>query len=141
MHIDAQPEEITGTQDDPNERDDPILNEHFIRRRAAEERLLYQPAVIDRFQRQEVAPGHADNNSAANNGAEFRSSSHNVGDLSENAGVYAPFASRIDWEVAKWAKTRGPGSNALDELLAIDGVRLISSLYCRYSIYWFRSYR
>lgn len=32
---------------------------------------------------------------------------------------YAPFVSRIDWEVARWAKLRGPGSTALTELLQI----------------------
>lgn len=42
---------------------------------------------------------------------------------------YAPFASRLDWEVARWAKLRGPGSNALSELLGIDGVRY-PALYC-----------
>lgn len=40
-----------------------------------------------------------------------------------NANPYAPFASRIDWEVARWAKTRGPGSTAVSELLAIEEVR------------------
>ncbi|KAI0702091.1 hypothetical protein C8Q76DRAFT_802383 [Earliella scabrosa] len=40
---------------------------------------------------------------------------------------YAPFASRLDWEVAKWAKMRGPGSTALTELLNIqDLVSLLS---------------
>ncbi|EIW56974.1 uncharacterized protein TRAVEDRAFT_170977 [Trametes versicolor FP-101664 SS1] len=37
-----------------------------------------------------------------------------------NANPYAPFASRIDWEVARWAKMRGPGSTAVSELLAIE---------------------
>ncbi|TFK78674.1 hypothetical protein K466DRAFT_506925 [Polyporus arcularius HHB13444] len=32
---------------------------------------------------------------------------------------YAPFLSRLDWEVAKWAKMRGPGSTAVTELLQI----------------------
>ncbi|KXN84704.1 hypothetical protein AN958_12223 [Leucoagaricus sp. SymC.cos] len=35
---------------------------------------------------------------------------------------WAPFTSRIDWEVAKWAKLRGPGSTAVSELLSIDGL-------------------
>jgi hypothetical protein len=37
---------------------------------------------------------------------------------------YAPFSSKMDWEVAHWAKMRGPSSNALTELLRIEGVRL-----------------
>ncbi|KAI0683319.1 hypothetical protein BC835DRAFT_1536434 [Cytidiella melzeri] len=35
---------------------------------------------------------------------------------------YYPFGSRMDWEVARWAKVRGPGSTALTELLQIPGV-------------------
>ncbi|KAJ3711136.1 hypothetical protein DFJ43DRAFT_1154481 [Lentinula guzmanii] len=35
---------------------------------------------------------------------------------------WAPFESEIDWNIACWAKTRGPSSTALTELLAIDGV-------------------
>ena len=35
---------------------------------------------------------------------------------------YAPFASRLDWEVAEWAKLRGPSATALTELLKIEGV-------------------
>ena len=41
----------------------------------------------------------------------------------ENHNPYHPFASRIDWEVARWAKMRGPGSTAVTELLEIENVR------------------
>jgi len=46
---------------------------------------------------------------------------------------YAPFASKIDWEIAKWAKLRGPGSTAFTELMQIENVRLnaqLSSAHC-----------
>ena len=36
---------------------------------------------------------------------------------------YAPFTSRIDWQLARWAKLRGPGSTAFSDLLAIEEVR------------------
>ncbi|KAJ4483962.1 hypothetical protein J3R30DRAFT_3839006 [Lentinula aciculospora] len=39
-----------------------------------------------------------------------------------NVNPWAPFISETDWRVAHWAKTRGPSSTALSELLAIDGV-------------------
>ena len=39
--------------------------------------------------------------------------------------VYAPFTSRTDWEIARWAKIRGPSSSAVNELLQIDGVSLL----------------
>ena len=35
---------------------------------------------------------------------------------------FEPFSSKIDWKFAKWAKTRGPGSTAVSELLKIDRV-------------------
>jgi hypothetical protein len=35
---------------------------------------------------------------------------------------WAPFNSKKDWEIARWAKLRGAGSTAFSELLAIDGV-------------------
>ncbi|KAF8958080.1 hypothetical protein BDZ97DRAFT_1906593 [Flammula alnicola] len=38
-------------------------------------------------------------------------------------GDWAPFQSKMDWEVARWAKLRGQGSTAFTDLLAIDGVR------------------
>ena len=37
---------------------------------------------------------------------------------------YNPFTSKIDWEVAKWAKLQGPSSTSLAELLKIEGVIL-----------------
>ncbi|KAJ7926370.1 hypothetical protein B0H13DRAFT_2229408 [Mycena leptocephala] len=35
---------------------------------------------------------------------------------------YAPFKSKVDWEIAKWAKFRGAGSTAFTDLLNIGGV-------------------
>ncbi len=45
-----------------------------------------------------------------------------LADYDRNA--WAPFNSKLDWELARWAKMRGPGSTALSELLAIEGVRI-----------------
>ena len=42
---------------------------------------------------------------------------------------WAPFNSKKDWEIARWAKLRGAGSTAFLELLAINGVCLSSSFY------------
>ena len=36
--------------------------------------------------------------------------------------IWFPFQSKRDWEFAQWVKNRGPGSTAVTELLAIDGV-------------------
>ena len=40
------------------------------------------------------------------------------------ANIWAPFRSKMDWELARWAKLRGPGSTAVSELLGIDGVSM-----------------
>ena len=41
---------------------------------------------------------------------------------------FAPFNNQTDWELAKWAKLRGPGSTAFTELMGVTGVRLVSLL-------------
>ncbi|KAJ7468883.1 hypothetical protein B0H11DRAFT_2159425 [Mycena galericulata] len=43
--------------------------------------------------------------------------------LGKSRHIYAPFASKMDWEVARWAKLRGAGSTAFTDLLKIEGVR------------------
>lgn len=43
---------------------------------------------------------------------------------------YAPFADRMNWEIARWAKLRGPGSTAISELLSIDQVGIHLTLLC-----------
>ena len=42
--------------------------------------------------------------------------------LPDNTMTWAPFSSKLDWEIARWAKLRGPSSTAFSELLAIEGV-------------------
>ncbi|KAI0827979.1 hypothetical protein BC628DRAFT_1303926, partial [Trametes gibbosa] len=37
--------------------------------------------------------------------------------------LYAPFTSKMDWEVARWAKLRGAGSTSFNDLTKIEGVR------------------
>ncbi|KAG1732736.1 hypothetical protein EDB19DRAFT_1831224 [Suillus lakei] len=36
--------------------------------------------------------------------------------------VYAPFALKLDWEMAQWAKLRGPSLTAFSELISIEGL-------------------
>ena len=69
----------------------------------------------------------------ANEGASiYRSSLEAFG-----ASVWAPFHSQCDWEIAQWAKMRGPSSSAMEELLAIPEVRtrrsllIVSLTHCR----------
>jgi hypothetical protein len=39
-------------------------------------------------------------------------------------GIYAPFSSKMEWEIAKWAKERGPSSTAFSDLMSIEGVSI-----------------
>ncbi|KAI0311688.1 hypothetical protein OF83DRAFT_1177336 [Amylostereum chailletii] len=45
------------------------------------------------------------------------------GENEDGLPIWHPFASKMDWEVARWAKLRGPSSTALSELLSIEGLR------------------
>ncbi|KAH9167503.1 hypothetical protein EDB89DRAFT_1910010 [Lactarius sanguifluus] len=42
--------------------------------------------------------------------------------LGDQMNPYAPFKSRMDWEIALWAKMRGSSSSAFTDLMGIDGV-------------------
>jgi len=42
--------------------------------------------------------------------------------IGDGNNLYAPFTSKLEWEIAKWAKLRGPSSTAFTELMAIEGV-------------------
>ncbi|KAF9049009.1 hypothetical protein BJ165DRAFT_1402848 [Panaeolus papilionaceus] len=41
----------------------------------------------------------------------------------DKGNPWAPFNSKTDWDIACWAKKRGPGSTAFTELLGIDSVQ------------------
>ncbi|KZT20199.1 hypothetical protein NEOLEDRAFT_1151496 [Neolentinus lepideus HHB14362 ss-1] len=53
---------------------------------------------------------------------------------SGSADPWAPFVSKLDWDVAWWAKLHGPGSTALTELLQIEGI--ICMYYDMYTGKW-----
>lgn len=43
--------------------------------------------------------------------------------LTNKDNLFSPFSSKLEWEIARWAKLRGPSSTAFTELMGIDGVR------------------
>ena len=84
--------------------------------RQAVENNLRQRIVVDRFPLSSAgAPvaGNANPHSYNMYGAAIQDAESNP---------YAPFASRLDWQIALWVKKRGPGSTAASELLSIPGV-------------------
>ncbi|KJA19341.1 hypothetical protein HYPSUDRAFT_1096163 [Hypholoma sublateritium FD-334 SS-4] len=42
--------------------------------------------------------------------------------INDTGNSYSPFRSKIEWEIALWAKMRGPSSTAFTELINIEGV-------------------
>ncbi|KAG2145304.1 uncharacterized protein EDB93DRAFT_1241163 [Suillus bovinus] len=42
--------------------------------------------------------------------------------ISDTENPYSPFSSQMDWDIAQWAKLRGPSSTVFSDLLSIDGV-------------------
>ena len=59
-----------------------------------------------------------DQNTAATTG--YNQYKSHLADSQSN--VYAPFASKLEWDIARWSKLRGPGSTSCSELLGIEGV-------------------
>ena len=93
----------------PDQEDPPATHAPFRLRGGHEEGLKSDPFIV-KF------PGMA-GYSPTNN--------ENVDTYQDNAppgNPFAPFLSKLDWEVARWAKLRGPGSTAFSELMAIEGV-------------------
>lgn len=107
-------QDIDGGDDFENsDNSDALSQPHPAERQEAEAPLGHQP-IVEKFPRRHAgAPVHHSRTTAFE-------SYKNILQGAEN--VWAPFESRIDYEVAKWAKLRGSGSTAFSELLAIDGV-------------------
>ncbi|KAJ7707002.1 hypothetical protein B0H14DRAFT_3099614 [Mycena olivaceomarginata] len=85
-------------------------------RQAAEDAFHHTPIVVK-------YPGRAGEPISMSGGA--TSEQAYLGSLHDSvaSNPYAPFTSKMDWEIARWAKLRGSGSTAFNDLLAIEGVR------------------
>ena len=96
----------------------PLLTESDITTgRKKNEESLRQPVTVVKYPDQSAGspvnnPTHL-SNSMKDYGSNFAQSENNP---------YAPFANKRNWDIARWAKLRGPSSNALTELLGIEGV-------------------
>ncbi|THH21613.1 hypothetical protein EUX98_g8328 [Antrodiella citrinella] len=53
----------------------------------------------------------------------FRTYNRGLHDDGESDNIFTPFESERDFQIARWAKMRGPGSTVFDKLLKIPGVR------------------
>ena len=76
------------------------------------------PVYVKKFGGQAGQPIHTSDNGGYSNYVEQL-------ETGNQENIWAPFASRMEWEVAQWAKLRGPGSTSFSELLEIEGVSQI----------------
>ena len=81
-------------------------------------RLEAPPVYVKRFGGQAGKPIYANINGGYSNYAEQL-------ETGSQENIWAPFASKMEWEVAQWAKLRGPGSTSFSEFLEIEGVSQI----------------
>ena len=97
-----------------------ILPSQFTAGRENIENQLRKPVVVQHFR------DHFQNSKAGEptpSHAKSRSTAHRSGSPGSETNPYAPFTDRINWEIAKEAKLRGPSSTAFSELLSISGVQ------------------
>ena len=98
------------------EKDLPRSLSAFRLRGGHEEGLKSNPFVVK-------ISGLAGYSHMVNNNADLENVTAGTHQHSASAtNPYAPFLSKLDWEVARWAKLRGPGSTAVTELTGIEGV-------------------
>ncbi|KAJ7253652.1 hypothetical protein C8J57DRAFT_1076835 [Mycena rebaudengoi] len=110
--------------DSEDEDDDPQTRDAQA---AADARVTRLPRKIaeDRFHQEPIVDKYPGLGAGAPISAELAASAEKTYSdiLGESPNPYAPFTSKIDWEVARWAKLRGSGSTAFTDLLQIAGVR------------------
>jgi len=93
---------------------DPIYAGPALRLRGGAEEILQKRPFIVQFKE-----GHA--GAVYNQGAQ-NENGHYQEAIGDPENPYAPFRSELEWNIARWAKLRGPSSTAFTELISIDGV-------------------
>ncbi|KAJ7871067.1 hypothetical protein B0H13DRAFT_2555721 [Mycena leptocephala] len=118
-----EPPRPSGAADEDADMEDPAApgGEPELPPRAREQRMIaedcfHEKPVIEKF------PGGRAGQPMSNES--IASAEQQYSDkLGATGNIYAPFGSKMDWEVARWAKLRGSGSTAFTDLLKIEGVR------------------
>lgn len=114
--------DLTPPDEDAHHEDDaPSPDNSALQYRREAELVLERRPFITRY------PGHMAGavHSKANLGENQRYSL-SIGEESQE-NLYAPFVSKLEWGMARWAKIRGPSSTSFTELMAIEGVSRLSA--------------
>ncbi|KAF7372072.1 hypothetical protein MVEN_00065500 [Mycena venus] len=110
----AAPEDVSMAAPDPENANSAPTREI---RKAAEDRFHHKPIVVK-------YPGRLAGKPISTTRSQMSEKAYeSTLESSSTSNPYAPFTSKMDWEVAKWAKLRGAGSTAFSDLLNIEGVR------------------
>jgi hypothetical protein len=109
---DTTDEDITQADNDPTLRG---------MRGLAESQLEQQPFVVP-YPSQRVEDPAGARSRAQDCQSAHANVSYELEIAQDKTNPYSPFASELDWEIAKWAKLRGPGSTSFGELMSIPGV-------------------
>lgn len=90
-------------------------------RRAAEDTARHRKTFVVHFPSQAAGAPITNSPESISRMGTYENYQANISERSAD-NPYAPFASKMDWEIARWAKTRGSGSTAFTDLLAIEDV-------------------
>ena len=106
----------------------------FRLRGGYEQPLTNEPFVV-KF------PGRAGSHTVVNNADLDADTDQDHASVDGRDNIFAPFLSEREWEIARWAKLRGPGSTAFTELMSIGGVSHTlwieeQNIYSLYPFYW-----
>ncbi|KAH9013566.1 hypothetical protein EDB85DRAFT_1876911 [Lactarius pseudohatsudake] len=99
----------------PSEHERP-QDDNTLQRRGEVGPVLERRPMVTRYPGRNAGVTHSETNMTENQKYEAK-----IGDTSQS-NPYAPFASSLDWQIAKWSKLRGPSSTAFTEMMAIEGV-------------------
>lgn len=102
--------------------EDQLAVERCRKMRESVQRLCQKPAVVVRFGG-EAGKVISEPSTVSDQGDQYDNLTYqSVLGHDAQGNPWYPFNSKLDWEVAKWAKLRGPSDTAFSELLAIEGV-------------------
>lgn len=128
MEVEADDAELEGGMELDRSEPPELIVDHesddnppAVNRDQAERPLKNQPVIVP-FGGKAGLPMQNANHSAVTQESHNNQYSASLGDTNN---IYAPFSSRLEWEIASWAKLRGPSSTAFSELMDIEGVSMI----------------